>query len=68
MIKQNKIVERFNQIKAEFNNLVQTVDFTLCPIVTCLFENQCIQMKAEEQDDLDKLKIALFGQKDNLQQ
>ena len=67
LIAQNKILDRFNSIKSEFENLVKTVDFTLCPLVTCLFENQCIQLQCEEQEDLDKLKIAMYGNKDNLQ-
>ena len=42
MIKQNAVVERFNAIKNEFERIVQTVDYTLCPIVSCLFEHQTI--------------------------
>ena len=67
MIKQNAVVERFNAIRTEFERIVQTVDYTLCPIVSCLFEHQTIQMKVEEQDDIDKLKIAMYGHKDDLQ-
>ena len=67
MIKQNAIVDRFNAIQKEFTDLKQTVDFTLCPIVNCLFENQAIQMRCEEQEDIDKLKIAMYGHKDGIQ-
>ena len=42
MIKQNAVVERFNAIRNEFERIVQTVDYTLCPIVSCLFEHQTI--------------------------
>ena len=42
IIKQNAVVERFNAIRNEFERIVQTVDYTLCPIVSCLFEHQTI--------------------------
>ena len=67
MIKQNAIVDRFNAIVKDFQDLRQTVDFTLCPLVSCLFENQTIQLRCEEQEDLDKLKIALYGHKEDIQ-
>ena len=35
-------------------------------IILCLMECQCMQIRAEEQDDDDKQEIALMGQKPNL--
>jgi len=32
----------------EFNDLKVVVEDTLCPLTTCLFENQNMQMAAEE--------------------
>ena len=67
LIAQNAILDRFSAIKREFDSVLKTVTFTLCPIVTCLFENQCIQMACEEQNELDRLKIALYGHKAGIQ-
>lgn len=61
LIKQQAIVERFDKIHSAFQEIQKTVEKTLCPIVVCLFENQIIQMRVEEQDELDKYKTALFG-------
>lgn len=35
--------------------------------MTCILENQCIQMKCEEQDNLDRLKIAMYGAREGVQ-
>lgn len=47
-----------------YKEVKSTVEETLCPIVTCLFENCTIQMRSEEQDEIDRLGIALYGQKE----
>jgi len=39
LIKQKGLIQRFENISADFKVLLQTVDFTLCPMVNCLFEN-----------------------------
>ena len=36
---------------------------SLCTVTLCLMESQCMQIRAEEQDEEDKAKIALMGQK-----
>lgn len=36
----------------------------VCTIVLCLIESACMQIRAEEQDDDDKMDIALMGRKD----
>ena len=35
----------------------------IAQIITCLLEANCMQIRAEEQDDEDKKGIALMGQK-----
>ena len=42
MLQQQKVLERFETIRREFGTLQSTVDCTLCPLVNCLLENQCI--------------------------
>ena len=44
-----------------------TVTYSLSPIVCCLLENQCVQLACEEQEELDRLKIALYGHKESIQ-
>ena len=67
MMRTQVVLDKFDLIKKDFDVISQTVDYTLCPLVNCLLENQCIQMRAEEQDDLDRQKIALYGHTDLLQ-
>ena len=62
-----KILESFDIIKKEFAQIVSTVEFTICPLVNCLLETQCIQLRSEEQDDFDRQKIALYGYSDLIQ-
>jgi len=50
-------------IVAAFDDLKNVVEETLCPLTTCLFENQNMQMAAEEQDEIDRIQIALYGQR-----
>ena len=66
LIKQKAIVERFDKIHDAFEVIQKTVEKTLCPFVVCLFENQIIQMRVEEQDELDRYKTALFGHQENM--
>ena len=45
---QQKMHNRMDEIMVVFKEVTSTVEETLCPLVTCLFENQTIQMRAEE--------------------
>ena len=38
-----------------------TLNEVICPLSVILLENQCIQMKSEEQDEIDRAKIAMYG-------
>ena len=48
LLAQNRILERFNNIKKEFDGIIQTVTHALCPVVCCLLESQCTQLACEE--------------------
>ena len=67
ILAQNKVLERFNTVRKEFENILQTVTYGLCPIVCCLLETQSVQLACEEQEELDRLKIALYGHNDSIQ-
>ena len=67
LLAQHRVLERFQTIKTEFDNLMQTVTYSLCPIVCCLLEQQSVQLACEEQEDLDRLKIAMYGRREDRQ-
>ena len=46
------------------NEVMESIE-SMCTISLCLMESQCMQIRAEEQEDEDKQKIALMGQKDS---
>ena len=48
ILAQNKVLERFNTVRKEFENILQTVTYGLCPIVCCLLETQSVQLACEE--------------------
>jgi|LakMenEpi03Oct11_1017367.scaffolds.fasta_scaffold39149_1 hypothetical protein len=50
-----------DEIMNLYKEVRSTVEETLCPLVTCLFENITIQMRSEEQDEIDRIGIALYG-------
>jgi hypothetical protein len=50
-----------NLIDVAMDDIKGVIEETLCPLTTCLFENQTMQMAAEEQDEIDRIKIALYG-------
>jgi hypothetical protein len=45
------------------NELNFVIQDTLCPLTVCLFENQNIQLRAEEQDEKDRVNISMYGPK-----
>ena len=61
MLLKKQLNDRMDIIVREQTDINEVVEQTLCPLVTCLFENQNIQMRAEEQDEIDRNKIALYG-------
>jgi predicted nuclease with TOPRIM domain len=50
-------VEHLSKQVQEVNESIESI----CTITLCLVESQCMQIRAEEQDDLDKQNIALMG-------
>lgn len=62
MLLQQQLNNRMNLIDVIIDDIKCVIEETLCPLTTCLFENQTMQMAAEEQDEIDRIKIALYGQ------
>lgn len=50
-------VEHLSKQVQEVNESIESI----CTITLCLVESQCMQIRAEEQDDIDKQNIALMG-------
>ena len=61
---QKQMHQKMDDIMNINKEIRSTVEETLCPLVTCLFESSTIQMRSEEQDEIDRLGIALYGQKE----
>jgi hypothetical protein len=61
-----KLIERIDVLTKRVNEVTESME-SVCTISLCLMESQCMQIRAEEQDDEDKQKIALMGQKENPQ-
>ena len=58
-----KLIDRIDVLTKKVNDVNESIE-SICTISLCLLESQCMQIRAEEQDDEDKVKIALMGQKD----
>lgn len=58
-----KLIERIDTLSKKVNETMQSID-SICTITLCLIESQCMQIRAEEVDEMDKAKIALMGSKD----
>ena len=56
-IKMVKGLETLTQNVKDVNESIESI----CTITLCLMESQCMQIRAEEQDDEDKKKISLMG-------
>jgi len=55
----NRIVAAEKGIESIFESMQ-----SICTIILSLVESSCMQIRAEEQDDEDKLDISLMGRKD----
>jgi molecular chaperone GrpE (heat shock protein) len=52
-------IEHLSKQVLEVNESIESI----CTITLCLVESQCMQIRAEEQDDSDKMSISLMGSK-----
>lgn len=48
MLLKQQLNERMDQIQTEMKEINFVIRETLCPLTVCLFENQNIQLRAEE--------------------
>lgn len=55
-----KLINNMDKLSRQVNEVNESIE-TICTITLCLVESQCMQIRSEEQDDEDKLKIALYG-------
>lgn len=58
-----KLIDRIDVLTKKVNDVNESIE-SICTISLCLLESQCMQIRAEEQDDEDKVKIALMGQRE----
>ena len=56
-----KQLNRIDQLQKKVEEFQRSIE-SLCSISLCLVEAQSMQIRAEEQDEADKLSIALNGQ------
>jgi len=54
LVKQGKIVERFDAIMTDYKELREFVETGLSPLLVCLLETQLMQLSVEQQDDFDR--------------
>ena len=55
-----KLINKIEALQKKVDELNESIE-SICTIILCLMESQCMQIRAEEQDDIDKLKISLMG-------
>jgi hypothetical protein len=55
-------MERLDILTKKVNEVMESVE-SICTITLCLTESQCMQIRSEEQEEEDKQRIALMGQK-----
>jgi len=48
-----KLIERIDVLTKRVNEVTESME-SVCTISLCLMESQCMQIRAEEQDDEDK--------------
>lgn len=58
--KQFSRIDNFEKIIEDFKEGMES----LCTIILCLTESQSMQIRSEEQDDIDKKNICLLGKRD----
>lgn len=56
----NKLVEGIDDLAKKVKDVNESIE-SICTVTLCLIENQCMQIRADEQDDIDKKNIALMG-------
>ena len=54
MLKQQKVVSRFDAIENDFVKLKDFVDLCLSPLTVCLLEGQSLQVQVDAQEELDR--------------
>ena len=57
-----RLVTKIEMLSGKVGDFQEGIE-SLCTVTLCLMESQCMQIRAEEQDEEDKAKIALMGQK-----
>ena len=58
-----KLIDRIEVLTKKVDDVNESIE-SICTITLCLLESQCMQLRSEEQDDQDKVNIALMGQKE----
>lgn len=62
-----KLIDKIEVLTKKVDDVNESIE-SICTISLCLLESQCMQLRSEEQDDQDKVNIALMGQKDGPKQ
>ena len=55
-----KLINGLDKLSKQVNDVNESIE-SICTVTLCLMESQCMQVRAEEQEDLDKLNISLMG-------
>ena len=55
-----KLINKIEVLTKKVDDMNESIE-SICTIILCLMESQCMQIRAEEQDDIDKQKISLMG-------
>ena len=55
-----KLIDRIEVLTKKVDDVNESIE-SVCTISLCLIESQCMQIRAEEQDEEDKANIALMG-------
>ena len=55
-----KLVAGVEHLSKQVHDVNESIE-SVCTICLCLIEGQCMQIRSEEQDDVDKHNIALTG-------
>lgn len=45
----------------DYQDLRDFIETTISPLVVCMLETQLMQLSVEQQDDIDRQQIALYG-------
>lgn len=57
-----KLINGIDTLSSQVAAVNESIE-SICTVTLCLIESQCMQIRAEEQEDSDKADISLMGGK-----